>query len=56
MMLNDADKAAVDKVCSQARSCTVIVVSGRPLQIDPAQLNETTRSSPPGCPAARATA
>ncbi len=40
MMLNDADKAAVDKVCSQARSCTVIVVSGRPLQIDPAQLNE----------------
>ena len=41
MMLNDADKAAVDKVCSQARSCTVIVVSGRPLQIDPAQLNET---------------
>jgi beta-glucosidase len=41
MMLNDADKAAVDKVCSQARSCTVIVVSGRPLQIDPAQLNAT---------------
>jgi beta-glucosidase len=40
MMLNDADKAAVDKVCSQARSCTVIVVSGRPLQIDPAQLHE----------------
>ncbi len=38
MMLNDTDKAAVDKVCSQARSCTVIVVSGRPMQIDPAQL------------------
>ena len=38
MMLNDADKAAVDKVCSEARSCTVIVVSGRPMQIDPAQL------------------
>jgi beta-glucosidase len=40
MMLNDADKAAIDTVCSQARSCTVIVVSGRPLQIDPAQLHE----------------
>src|SRR4051794_31466028 len=40
MMLNDADKAAVDKVCSRARSCTVIVVSGRPLQIDPAQRHE----------------
>ena len=41
MMLNDADKAAVNKVCAAARSCTVIVVSGRPLQIDPAQLNAT---------------
>jgi beta-glucosidase len=41
MMLNDADKAAVDKVCAAARSCTVIVVSGRPMQIDPAQLRET---------------
>jgi beta-glucosidase len=40
MMLSDADKAAVDKVCAQARTCTVIVVSGRPMQIDPAQLNE----------------
>jgi beta-glucosidase len=39
MMLNDADKAAVNKVCAAARSCTVIVVSGRPLQIDPAQRN-----------------
>jgi beta-glucosidase len=41
MMLNDADKAAVNKVCAAARSCTVIVVSGRPLQIDPAQRNAT---------------
>ena len=40
MKLYDADKAAVDKVCSEAKSCTVIVVSGRPLQIDPAQLSE----------------
>jgi beta-glucosidase len=38
MQLSAADKAAVDKVCAEARSCTVIVVSGRPLQIDPAQL------------------
>jgi beta-glucosidase len=41
MQLSDADTAAVDTVCAQARSCTVIVVSGRPLQIDPAQLDET---------------
>jgi beta-glucosidase len=38
MQLNAADKAAVDKVCSQAASCVVIVVSGRPLIFDPAQL------------------
>ena len=40
MKLNDADKAAVDKVCSEAKSCTVIVVSGRPMEIDPAQLSK----------------
>jgi beta-glucosidase len=40
MMLNAADKAAVDKVCAAAASCTVLVVSGRPLIIDPAQLGE----------------
>src|SRR5262249_17480192 len=33
-----ADKAAVDKVCAAASSCSVVVVSGRPLIIDPAQL------------------
>jgi beta-glucosidase len=38
MKLNDADKAAVDKVCAEAEDCTVIVVSGRPMEIDPAQL------------------
>jgi beta-glucosidase len=38
MQLSAADKAAVDKVCAAARSCTVVVVSGRPLIIDPAQL------------------
>ena len=38
MKFSAADQAAVDKVCAEARSCTVIVVSGRPLEIDPAQL------------------
>ncbi|MDQ2749166.1 MAG: glycoside hydrolase family 3 protein [Actinomycetota bacterium] len=41
MQLSTADKAAVDKVCSAAAKCIVVVVSGRPLQIDPKQLNET---------------
>jgi beta-glucosidase len=41
MQLSTADKAAVDKVCAQARRCVVVVVSGRPLIIDPAQLRET---------------
>ncbi len=40
MQLNAADKAAIDKVCAAVRQCVVSVVSGRPLQIDPAQLNE----------------
>ncbi|MGZ8695346.1 MAG: glycoside hydrolase family 3 protein [Gaiellaceae bacterium] len=38
MKLSAADQAAVDKVCAEARSCTVIVVSVRPLVLDPAQL------------------
>jgi beta-glucosidase len=41
MQLNAADKAAVDKVCSQATNCVVIVVSGRPIIFDPAQLPVT---------------
>jgi beta-glucosidase len=40
MQLNAADKAAVDKVCSQAAKCVVIVVSGRPLILDAAQLDK----------------
>jgi beta-glucosidase len=40
MMLNAGDKAAVDKVCAAAAKCVVLVVSGRPLIIDPAQLGE----------------
>ncbi|HVI20322.1 MAG TPA: glycoside hydrolase family 3 C-terminal domain-containing protein, partial [Gaiellales bacterium] len=41
MELNDADKAAIDKVCAQAAKCVVVVVSGRPLIIDPARLAKT---------------
>jgi beta-glucosidase len=41
MMLNDADKAAIDKVCAAVDKCVVLVVSGRPMIIDPAQLNAT---------------
>ena len=40
MQLNDADKAAVDKVCAEAKKYVVVVVSGRPLIIDPAQLSQ----------------
>ena len=40
MQLSAADKAAVDKVCSAAAKCVVVVVSGRPLIIDPKQLSE----------------
>jgi beta-glucosidase len=38
MQLSTADKAAVDKVCAAASRCVVVVVSGRPLILDPAQL------------------
>jgi beta-glucosidase len=40
MQLSVADKAAVDKVCSAAAKCVVVVVSGRPLILDPKQLSE----------------
>jgi beta-glucosidase len=40
MQLSDADKAAVDKVCAAARKCVVIIVSGRPLILDPAQRSQ----------------
>jgi beta-glucosidase len=39
MMLSDADKAAIDKVCAAVATCVVSVVSGRPLVIDSAQLS-----------------
>ena len=38
MQLSADDKAAVDKVCAEARRCAVVVVSGRPLIIDPQRL------------------
>jgi beta-glucosidase len=38
MQLSAADRAAVDRVCAAAKRCVVVVVSGRPLIIDPAQL------------------
>jgi beta-glucosidase len=40
MQLNANDKAAIDKVCAAVDKCIVSVVSGRPLQIDPAQLDQ----------------
>jgi beta-glucosidase len=40
MQISDADKAAIDRVCAAARTCTVVVVSGRPLIVDPARLGE----------------
>ena len=39
MLLSAADSAAVDTVCSTAKKCVVVVVSGRPLVIDPARLS-----------------
>jgi beta-glucosidase len=38
MQLSSADKAAVDRVCAAASKCVVVIVSGRPLILDPAQL------------------
>jgi beta-glucosidase len=40
MQLSDSDKAAIDTVCAKAVTCVVVVVSGRPMQIDPAQRHE----------------
>ena len=40
MQLSAADKSAVDKVCAAAKRCVVVIVSGRPLILDPAQRHE----------------
>src|SRR3954463_6386295 len=39
MQLSSADKAAVDKVCAATTRCVVVIVSGRPLILDPGQLD-----------------
>ncbi len=41
MQLSTADKAAVDKVCAAAKRCVMVIVSGRPLILDPAQRDES---------------
>jgi beta-glucosidase len=38
MKLSAADSAAVDKVCAATAKCVVVIVSGRPLVLDPQQL------------------
>ena len=38
MQLSSADRQAVDRVCAAATRCAVVIVSGRPLILDPAQL------------------
>jgi beta-glucosidase len=40
MKISAADQAAIDKVCAEAAKCVVVIVSGRPLIIEPAQLEE----------------
>jgi beta-glucosidase len=40
MQISAADKAAIDKVCAATVKCAVVIVSGRPLIIDPKQLGE----------------
>ena len=40
MRLSAADSKAVDTVCAQASTCVVLVVSGRPMIIPPAQLTK----------------
>ena len=40
MLISASDRAAIDKVCAATVKCVVVIVSGRPLIIDPAQLRE----------------
>ena len=40
MQISDADKAAIDTVCAEAKKCVVVIVSGRPLIIEEAQLSK----------------
>jgi beta-glucosidase len=38
MHLSAEDKAALDRVCAAAKRCVVVVVSGRPMVVEPPQL------------------
>jgi beta-glucosidase len=38
MLISAADRDAIDTVCAAAHKCVVVIVSGRPLIIDPEQL------------------
>jgi beta-glucosidase len=40
MKISTADQAAIDKVCAEAAKCVVVIVSGRPLILEPAQLED----------------
>jgi beta-glucosidase len=40
MQFSPADRQAIDRVCSLAKRCVVVIVSGRPMIIDPRQLRE----------------
>jgi beta-glucosidase len=40
MLLSDADRVAVRKVCAATVKCVVLVVSGRPMIINPALLSK----------------
>jgi beta-glucosidase len=41
MKLSATDKAAVDKVCAVAAKCVLVIVSGRPLILEPPQQQES---------------
>ena len=55
LTLSAADRTAIDSVCA-AMKCVVLVVSGRPMIVADQLREGRTRSSPRGCPAARARA
>ncbi|MGD9736489.1 MAG: glycoside hydrolase family 3 protein [Solirubrobacterales bacterium] len=40
MQISTADREAIDRVCTAAAKCVVVIVSGRPLIVEPPQLDE----------------
>ena len=40
MLISVADRAAIDRVCDAAAKCVVVIVSGRPLIVEPDQLRK----------------